>query len=97
MAIKASGAITLSSVVDVWSTTRYYLLQSSTQAPPARPTTNPPTGGWDDTEPTYTSGSTNTLYFTDLTVFSDGSWAYIQLVHLEVHGSRTVEGWLEGF
>ena len=76
MAIKASGAITLSSVVDVWSTTRYYLLQSSTQAPPARPTTNPPTGGWDDTEPTYTSGSTNTLYFTDLTVFSDGSWAY---------------------
>ena len=76
MAIKASGAITLSSVVDVWSTTRYYLLQSSTQAPPARPTTNPPTGGWDDTEPTYTSGSTNTLYFTDLTMFSDGSWAY---------------------
>lgn len=76
MAIKASGAITLSSVVDVWSTTRYYLLQSSTQAAPAKPTTNPPTGGWDDTEPTYTSGSTNTLYFTDLTVFSDGSWAY---------------------
>ena len=76
MAIKASAAITLSSVVDVWSTTRYYLLQSSTQAAPARPTTNPPTGGWNDTEPTYTSGSTNTLYFTDLTVFSDGSWAY---------------------
>jgi len=76
MAIKASAAITLSSVVDVWSTTRYYLLQSSTQAAPAKPTTNPPTGGWNDTEPTYTSGSTNTLYFTDLTVFSDGSWAY---------------------
>lgn len=76
MAIKASATITLSSVVDVWSTTRYYLLQSSTQAAPAKPTTNPPTGGWDDTEPTYTSGSTNTLYFTDLTVFSDGSWAY---------------------
>ena len=69
MAIKASAAITLSSVVDVWSTTRYYLLQSSTQAAPAKPTTNPPTGGWNDTEPTYTSGSTNTLYFTDLTVF----------------------------
>ena len=76
MAIKASATITLSSVVDVWSTTRYYLLQSSTQAAPAKPTTNPPTGGWNDTEPTYTSGSTNTLYFTDLTVFSDGSWAY---------------------
>ena len=52
MAIKASAAITLSSVVDVWSTTRYYLLQSSTQAAPAKPTTNPPAGGWDDTEPT---------------------------------------------
>ncbi len=76
MDIKASATITLSSVVDVWSTTRYYLLQSSTQAAPAKPTTNPPTGGWNDTEPTYTSGSTNTLYFTDLTVFSDGSWAY---------------------
>lgn len=76
MAIKASSAITLSSVVDVYATTRYYMLQSSTLVPPAKPTTNPPGTGWDDTEPNYTSGSTNTLYFTDLTEFSDGTWAY---------------------
>ena len=76
MAVKSSATITLSCVVDVWSTTRYYLLQSSTLNKPAKPTTNPPTGGWTDTEPTYTAGSTNSLYFTDLTVFSDGTWAY---------------------
>ena len=76
MAVRSSATITLSCVVDVWSTTRYYLLQSSTLNKPAKPTTNPPTGGWTDTEPTYTAGSTNSLYFTDLTVFSDGTWAY---------------------
>ena len=76
MAVKASTSITLSAVVDVASVTRYYLLQSSTLSPPAKPTTKPPTGSWNDTEPTYTSGSTNSLYFTDLTVFSDGTWSY---------------------
>ena len=76
MAVKSSATITLSCVVDVYSTTRYYLLQPSTLNKPAKPTTNPPTGGWTDTEPTYTAASTNSLYFTDLTVFSDGTWAY---------------------
>ena len=76
MAVKASALITLSSVTDVASVTRYYLLQSSTLAKPAKPTVKPPSGSWTDTEPTYTAGSTNSLYFTDLTVFSDGTWAY---------------------
>lgn len=76
MAVKASATITLSSVVDVYSTTRYYLLQSSTLSKPSKPTNNPPGGRWDDTEPTYTSGSTNSLYFVDLTVFSDDTWLY---------------------
>ena len=76
MAVKASTSITLSAVVDVVSCTRYYLLQSSTLSPPAKPTTKPPSGSWSDTEPTYTSGSTNSLYFCDLTVFSDGTWSY---------------------
>ena len=76
MAVKASTSITLSAVVDVVSCTRYYLLQSSTLSPPAKPTTKPPSGNWSDTEPTYTSGSTNSLYFCDLTVFSDGTWSY---------------------
>ena len=76
MAIKASATITLSAVRDLQSCTRYYLLQSSTSTKPAKPTTNPPGGSWVTAEPTYTSGSTNSLYFCDLNVFSDGSFAY---------------------
>ena len=76
MAVKATASITLSAVVDVSGCTRYYLLQASTLSPPNKPTTKPPTGSWSDTEPAYTSGSTNSLYITDLTVFSDGTWSY---------------------
>ena len=76
MAVKASAQITLNSVVDIKATYRYYLLQSSTLAKPAVPTTNPPSSAWDDTEPTYTSGSTNSLYYVDLTVFSDDKFSY---------------------
>ena len=76
MAIKASASITLSAVRDLQSCTRYYLLQSSTSAKPSKPTANPPGGNWVTADPTYTSGSTNSLYFCDLNVFSDGSFAY---------------------
>ena len=76
MAIKAQSQITLSCVVDVAATYRYYLLQASTLSPPDKPTKKPPGSNWSETEPSYTSGSTNTLYFVDLTVFSDGTWAY---------------------
>lgn len=75
MAIKAAGQITLSSVVDVAATYRYYLLQSSTAAIPPKPTTFPP-AVWDDVEPGYTDGSTNSLYTVDCTVFSDGTYLY---------------------
>lgn len=76
MAVKARAEITLSSIRDVQSVTRYYLLQSSTSAVPSKPTTNPPGGNWVTTEPTYTTGSTNSLYFTDCTVFSDDTFVY---------------------
>lgn len=79
MAIKASAAITLAQTVDVKKVTRYYLLQSSTLSKPARPTTYPPSDGWDDTEPSYTSGSTNSLYFTDCTELTDGAWEYSEV------------------
>ena len=59
--------------------TRYYILQPSTAEAPSKPKTNPPPSGWTDTEPTYTSGSTNSLYFCDLIVFSDGTWAYSEV------------------
>ena len=76
ISVKASASVTLSCVVDVAKTTRYYLLQASTLAAPAKPSANPPAGGWNDTEPAYVSGSTNTLYFCDCTEFSDGTFAY---------------------
>lgn len=79
MAVKASGHITLYSVVDIQATYRYYLLQSSTLSKPIAPTTNPPGESWYDSEPSYTSGSTNSLYYVDLTVFSNGSFAYSEV------------------
>lgn len=76
MAVKASAAVTLSSIRDLQSCTRYYLLQSSTSAKPSKPTAKPPGGNWVTAEPSYTAGSTNSLYFCDLNVFSDGDYAY---------------------
>lgn len=58
--------------VSVTSTTRYYQLAASK---PSAPTANPPSG-WSTTEPTYTAGSTDSLFFVDLTAFSDGAWSY---------------------
>lgn len=76
MAIKASTSITLSTIVDVKATYRYYLLQSSTLATPSKPTTFPPSSSWKSVEPTYTDGSTNSLYFVDCTVFCDDTFQY---------------------
>lgn len=76
MAVKAKAQITISRIVDIESVTRYYLLQSSTAAAPAIPTANPPGGNWVKTEPSYTTGSTNTLYFVDLTLFTNGTYSY---------------------
>lgn len=70
--VKAKAEITMFNVKDVKSVTRYYLLQLSTASAPTKPTTITPGGSWSTTEPSYTSGSTNTLYFVDLTIMSDG-------------------------
>ena len=78
MAVRAHGQITLSSVIDVKATYRYYLLQSSTLTKPAKPTKHPPSG-WSDTEPIYTEGSTNSLYFVDCTVFNDDTFVYSEV------------------
>ena len=78
MAIKASAEITLISIVDVGEVYRFYKLQSSTATKPPKPTnisTLPPSG-WNDTEPAYTTGSTNSLYTVDLTVYSDDTFKY---------------------
>ena len=78
MAVVASASVTLITVRDVQATYRYYKLQSSTSAVPTVPTsisTLPPSG-WAYTEPSYTEGSTNTLYTIDLTVFTDNTFYY---------------------
>lgn len=76
MAVKASATITLFDIVDIDSVTIYYLLQSSTANPPSVPTTDNPGGNWTTSEPTYTEGSTNTLYTVTKTKYSDGSFEY---------------------
>lgn len=76
MAVLAQAQVTVSRIVDISSVTRYYLLQSSTASSPSKPTANPPGGNWVTTEPAYTSGSTNTLYFVDLTVFTNSTFSY---------------------
>lgn len=73
---KAKAEVTISRVVDISSVTRYYLLQVSTASAPAKPTANPPGGSWTTTEPTYTAGSTNTLYTVELTVFTNNTFSY---------------------
>lgn len=77
--IKAKAQIDLSVLVDVKATYRFYLLQSSTLAKPSKPTSYPPPSTWDDTEPSYTEGSTQSLYFTDCTVFCDDTFQYSEV------------------
>ena len=78
MAVLASAAVTLCTVRDVKATYRFYKLQSSTAAVPAIPTSiSPiPPSGWTLTEPSYTEGSTNSLYTVDLTIFTDDTFNY---------------------
>ena len=78
MAVKASITITISCYRDTNTITRYYKLQASTAQTPAKPSTLIPSG-WNDTEPSYTSGSTNTLYFVDRYIFSDGTFQYTEV------------------
>ena len=73
--ILTRSSITLTWERDIASVTWYYKLQASTASVPAKPTTEIPTG-WTDTEPSYTEGSTNSLYIVQKTKYSDGTFAY---------------------
>ena len=57
---------------DVESITWYYQLATSK---PAKPTTETPSG-WSTSEPSYTAGSTSSLYICQKTTFSDGHFEY---------------------
>lgn len=80
MAVKAKAEITLYKIISVDKVVRYYLLQSSTLAAPSKPADGAVIGSdWSKTEPSYTSGSTSTLYFVDQTVLSNGALKYSEV------------------
>ena len=80
MAVKAKAEITLYKTISVDKVVRYYLLQSSTLAAPSKPADGAVIGSnWSKTEPSYTSGSTSTLYFVDQTVLSNGALKYSEV------------------
>ena len=76
MATKASDLVTLQVLPTPNNVRLYYLKQASNLAAPAKPTANPPASPWTATEPTYTEGSTDTVYTTMLTVWGDASYQY---------------------
>lgn len=80
MAVKAKAEITLYKIISVDKVVRYYLLQSSTLTAPSKPADGAVIGSnWSKTEPSYTSGSTSTLYFVDQTVLSNGALKYSEV------------------
>ena len=80
MAVLAEVHITITKERDVEAVHWFYLLQSSTASAPDVPTVSPSTlpasTSWTLSEPTYTEGSTNSLYIVECTVFTDGTWTY---------------------
>lgn len=80
MAVLARSSITLVTSVDIDSVYWFYLLQASTAAAPAKPTTVPATkgnapSGWTTAEPTSVDIN-KTLYRVELTYFTDGTGVY---------------------
>lgn len=80
MAVKVRCSVTLYKIIDIDKVTRYYLLQSSTLAAPSKPEDGAAISSkWSKTEPSYTSGSTMTLYSVDQTVMSNGAIKYSEV------------------
>ncbi len=76
MPVRASDQITLTVLPAPTYVRMFYLLQSSTLTAPAKPTTNPPQSPWSTVEPSYTEGSTDTLYTVLLTGFGPNAFEY---------------------
>lgn len=62
--------------VDVVSIVKYYTMQDSTLAAPAKPTAYPAPAPWNTVEPEYNEETPSSLYIVECTVFSDGTWIY---------------------
>lgn len=78
MAVLCRAQVTLAVTVDVSSVTTWYRLQASSSAAPSKPTALTPSG-WTQTEPSYTGGSTSTLYTCQRTVLSDNTFSWSQV------------------
>lgn len=84
MAVKGTCSVTIFTNKEVQAVWRYYLLRGSTMSAPSidDKTVRPPaTGGteWTAYEPAFSEGATNSLYFTDCMVFTDGSISYSEV------------------
>ncbi len=71
--ILALNTITLTTVTDIQGIYRYYYLGTSK---PSVPSAYPPPSPWVQTMPGYQLGNQNSLYFIDVTLFSDLSYQY---------------------
>lgn len=87
MGIKARANVTISRIIDIEAEIRYYLSQSSDLPTPEKPTTYPPPSTWASTEPDYSNGDSDTLYFVICTVYTNGAFKYS-----DVSKSSTYEG-----
>lgn len=76
MTVRAKDQVTLAVLPAPSYVRTYYLLQASGLAAPAKPTTNPPASPWTTTEPSYTDGSTNTLYTVMVTAYGSVAFEY---------------------
>ena len=75
-ASRAADQVTLQVLPAPSYVRQFYALQASTLSPPAKPTTNPPEVPWSATEPSYTGGSTDTLYTVWLTAYGSVAHEY---------------------
>lgn len=76
MTVLAGDQVTLAVLPAVTYTRTYYQLRASNLSVPPVPSTNPPPGPWRMTEPSYSEGSTDTLYTVALTAFGDTDFEY---------------------
>lgn len=76
MAVRANDQVTLVELAAPTYVRLFYQLKASGGAAPAVPTTNPPGGAWTTTEPTYTPGTTSTLYTVLLTAYGPQKFEY---------------------
>lgn len=74
--VRASDQVTLAVLPAPTYVRMFYLLQSSTLSAPAKPATNPPQSPWSTVEPSYTEGSTDTLYTVLLTGYGPTAFEY---------------------